>query len=223
MYSNKTGMQLLNMLQLLLVSFMFSSCVYSSKATKQQLETARGKAYDVVVVPGVPIMDGEWSDIMKGRIYWSKYLFESGIAKNIMYSGSAVYSPYYEGKVMALYANAIGIPAENIFYEIEAEHSTENIYYSFKKAKKMGFGSIALASDPFQTKSLRRFAKKRLSTEIGMIPMVMDSMRSMEPQMINPEIDLASAFKSDFVSLKKRESFFKRLKGTMGLNIKYED
>jgi uncharacterized SAM-binding protein YcdF (DUF218 family) len=30
---------------------------------------------------------------------------------------------------------SIGIPRENIFTETKAEHSTENIYYSYKKAQ----------------------------------------------------------------------------------------
>jgi vancomycin permeability regulator SanA len=214
---------LFSMLLLFYILILFSSCMYTSKAARKQLEIAREKTYDVVVVPGVPIINGEWSETMKGRIYWSKYLFDNGIVRNVLYSGSAVYSPYYEGIVMALYAKAIGIPAANVFYETDAEHSTENMYYSYMKAKEFGFESIALASDPFQTKTLKRFAKKRLSKDVGMIPMVMDSLKLMEQQMINPVIDFGPAFKRDFVSLKKREGFFKRLKGTMGLNIKYAD
>ena len=55
-----------------------------------------------------------------------------GMAKNVMFSGSAVYTPYYESKIMALYAEAIGIPKERIYIETEAEHSTENIFYSYR-------------------------------------------------------------------------------------------
>jgi uncharacterized SAM-binding protein YcdF (DUF218 family) len=217
---NLTG---INKLLLFAISIAFSSCMYSSKAAKKQLAIAHAKGYDIVVVPGVPLVDGAWSETMKGRIYWSKFLFDNGIAKNIMYSGSAVYSPYYEGIIMALYAKAIGIPAENIFSETEAEHSTENMYYGYMKAKKHGFTTIALASDPFQTKTLKRFARKRLSKDVGMIPMVMDSLKLLEPQMINPVIDFQKAFKVDFIPLKKREGFFKRMKGTMGLNIDYSE
>lgn len=69
-----------------------------------------------------------------------------------MYSGSSAYSPYYEGEIMALYAIAIGIPKENVFTETRAEHSTENLFYVYLKAKKLGFTHIALATDPFQAK-----------------------------------------------------------------------
>jgi hypothetical protein len=65
-----------------------------------------------------------------------------GSAKNVMYSGSSVYSPYYEGEVMAMYAAAIGIPKEHIFTETKAEHSTENLYYGYHKSRKLGFKKL---------------------------------------------------------------------------------
>lgn len=158
---------------------------------------------------------------MKGRIYWSKFLYDKGIAKNVMYSGSSVYTPYYEGMIMAMYAAAIGIPEENIFYEITAEHSTENIYYSYKKAKQLGFNKIALASDRFQTMTLRRFTRKKVSTEVAMIPMMTDTMKLLKTIMLkDPLIDSMKAFNKNFISLKKREGLFKRLRGTLGNNIK---
>lgn len=113
----------------------FSSCYFNSRKAAGLLKDAEKKTYDIIVVPGVPLVNGQWSDVMKARVYWSKYLFDKGIARNIMYSGSSVYTPYKEGEVMAMYAKAIGIPAEHIFTETKAEHSTENIYYSYKKAK----------------------------------------------------------------------------------------
>jgi len=156
---------------------------------------------------------------MKGRVYWSKYLYDRGIGKNIMYSGNAVYTPYFEGEIMALYAKAIGIPPEHIYTELKAEHSTENIYYSYQKAKKLGFDRIALASDPFQSKLLEGFVRKKINPEIGILPMVIDTLNMMDPDMIDPEIDFREAYDPDFVSLTKRENIWKRFQGTRGKNI----
>lgn len=202
------------------LSVIINSCSYSAKTAKQLLAASKATAYDIVVVPGVPLENGKWSKTMRGRIYWAKYLYDQGITKNILFSGSAVYTPYYEGIVMALYAVALGVPKEHVFYETKAEHSTENIYYSCIKAKQLGFKKIALASDPFQTKSLRLFAHKKSGPDIGMIPMVLDTLKMLEPSMIDPVIDIQQAYDSNFVSLKKRQGFFKRLKGTLGYNIK---
>ncbi len=196
-----------------------SSCSFSSKTTNRLLKESEQSPYDIVVVPGVPFENNGWSRTMKGRVYWAKYLFDKGITKNIMFSGSAVYSPYYEGKIMALYAEAIGIPKANIFIETKAEHSTENIYYSYKKAKKLGFEKIGLASDPFQTKMLRKFAHKKVNPDVGLIPMVVDTLKIIEPSMTDPSIDYQQAFEKDFIPLTKRQGFWKRFRGTMGKNV----
>jgi uncharacterized SAM-binding protein YcdF (DUF218 family) len=201
--------------------FFLNSCHVSKKASQRLFNDAKTKEYDIIVVPGVPFNNGKWGWIMKGRVYWSKFLFDKGIAKNIMYSGSAVYSPYYEAEIMALYAQDIGIPKDHIFTETKAEHSTENIYYSYQKAKELGFDKIALASDPFQTKMLKRFCRKKIRPDVGLIPFVVDTLEAMEPVMIDPEIDYKQAFAENFVSLKEREGFWKRFRGTRGKNIDY--
>jgi hypothetical protein len=195
------------------------SCSFSARHTQKLLNKAVNESYDIIVVPGVPLRNGKWDRTMKARVYWSKYLFDKGIAKNIMYSGSSVYTPYYEGEVMALYAVAIGIPREHIFTETKAEHSTENMYYGYYKSKKLGFKNIALATDPFQAKQLNSYAKLRLSKKIGIIPIVFDTLRAMEPGMSDPMIDYQQAYNKDFISISKRQSTWKRFKGTMSWNI----
>lgn len=200
--------------------FLFSSCMLSPKTTRKLLKEAVSKApYDIIVVPGIPLENGKWDRTMKARVYWSKYLIDEGIAQNVMYSGGAVYSPYIEAEVMAAYAVAIGIPREKIFTETKAEHSTENIYYSYRKARKLNFSHIALATDPFQTKLLRKFVRKKVGKDVDCIPMVFDTLRSMETTMIDPVINFDSLKVSDFKSLPEREGFWKRFKGTRGGNI----
>jgi DUF218 domain len=217
----KATLSYLNYISIASFLWLITSCSFSARTTRQYLNKAEKKSYDVIAVPGVPFTEKGWSRTMKGRVYWSKYLFDKGIAKNIMYSGSSVYSPYYEGEIMALYAIAIGIPKEHVFSETKAEHSTENLYYSFLKSKKLGFNSFALATDPFQAKQLKRFARIKISKDAGIIPIVLDTLRSMERFMIDPVIDYQQAYNKNFLSLKKRESFWKRLRGTMGKNIDY--
>jgi uncharacterized SAM-binding protein YcdF (DUF218 family) len=204
---------------LIVTSLFIQSCSFSKKTTKRLLKKSWNEKYDLIIIPGMPFENGQWSRTMKARVYWSKYLYDKGIARNVMYSGSAVYTPYYEAQIMALYAEAIGIPKEYIYTETKAEHSTENIYYSYRKAKLLGFSKIALASDPFQTKLLKRFTKKRVSPDVQLIPFVVDTLRIMESEMIDPVIDHQSAFKKEFISITKRENFWKRLKGTRGGNL----
>lgn len=206
---------------LFFVSILFSlySCSFSQKVSRNLLSKAASEPYDIIVIPGVPFENPKWDSTMKGRVYWSKYLYDKGIAKNVMYSGSSVYSPYYEGIIMALYAEALGIPKEHIFYEIKAEHSTENIFYSYKKSKQLGFKRIALASDPFQTKMLKRYSRKVLDSSVGLIPMVIDSLNAAYPVKTDPKIDPQSAYNPNFKPIMEREKFWKRFKGTRGKNV----
>jgi len=204
-----------------LVFFLISawSCSFSSKTTHRLFSKAEKKQFDVIIVPGVQFENNVWDRVMKGRVYWSRFLYDKGIAKNIIYSGSAVYSPYYEAKIMALYAEALGISKEHIFTETRAEHSTENVYYSYKLAKKLGFTSIALVTDPFQSKQLRRYIRKKVSPDIALIPFVVDTLKVIEPGMIDPPIDFQQAFKQDFISITIREGAHKRWRGTRGKNL----
>jgi len=204
-----------------LLSFILflDSCAFSSRTSRSLLKESMAKTYDVIVVPGVPFENGQWSRTMKGRIYWSKYLYDLGITKNVMYSGSAVYTPYNEAIIMALYAEKIGIPVDNILTEEKAEHSTENIFYSYRKAKKLGYNSVALASDPFQAKMLKAFTRKKVSPDVGLIPIVYDTLRALEPAMTDPEIDYLMALEKEFIALPQRENFFERFRGTRGFSI----
>jgi vancomycin permeability regulator SanA len=208
------------MIGLLVSSGIIFSCQYTKEAAQRRYDHASTKTYDLVIVPGVPLEDPKmWSRTMKGRVYWAKFLYDKGIAKNLMFSGSAVYSPYYEGMIMAMYAHALGVPQKNIFSEIRAEHSTENIYYSYKKGKKLGFKTFAVASDPFQTKQLARYTRMKVSSSIDIIPFVVDTLKTIEPYMVHPRIDYNQAYVKDFVPLTKRETWWKRQKGTWGWNI----
>lgn len=202
-----------------LKSLLLQSCSFSAKTTRRLFEESNNQKFDVIVVPGVPFENGKWSRTMKARVYWSKYLYDRGIARNVMFSGSAVYSPYFEAEIMSLYAQAIGIPRAHIYTETKAEHSTENIYYSYHKARQLGFHTIALASDPFQTKLLRRFTRKIVNKDIRLLPFVIDTLKQMEPVMVDPEIDFRQAYDKDFVSITKRENFWKRFRGTRGKNV----
>lgn len=204
-----------------LMTLLLQACSFSDKTAKKYYREVAGKSYDMIAVPGVPFTENGWDSTMKARVYWAKHLYDNGIAKNVMFSGASVGSPYYEGEIMALYAVAIGIPKEHVFSEIKAKHSTENLYYIYLKSKKMGYNSLALATDPFQAKQLRKFAQKRIGADVGIIPFVMDTLKKLQPYMINPLIDYRKAFDSNYVSLKSQQSFWQRLRGTMGRNIDY--
>jgi vancomycin permeability regulator SanA len=174
--------------------------------------------FDAIIVPGVPF-DTAWSDIMKLRVLWSYHLYNRGLTKNIIFSGSALYTPYVESRIMAEYAKKLGIPAEHIFTEERAEHSTENIFYSYYMAKDLGFHNVAVATDPFQSKMVRSFAKRK-KLDVSYVPTIFDTIHAYYPN-ADITIDPTWAEVEDFVALPDREGFWKRFAGTMGKNLKY--
>ena len=179
------------------------------------------KTFDVIIVPGVPFYNGRWDTTMKNRVLWSYALYKNGIARNIIYSGGAVYSPYYEARIMGLYAEQLGIPASHIFYDTLAEHSTENIYYSYELARSLGFRSIALATDPVQSRLTRSFSRKYFETPIVHIPFVVDTLKAYNH--LDPVIDPNPAYKEGFRSITRRQGLWKRFRGTLGKHIPWPD
>ncbi len=195
-------------------------CSYEkSKKDADKLNEKAANPYDVIIVPGVPYQDVSLKTVLKARLLWAKCLFDRGIAKNIIFSGSAVYTPYIEGKVMKIYADSMGIPAEHTFAEEEAEHSTENIFYSVQMARSLGFKRIALATDHYQAYLLKGYIKKKFPD----VEIITLSYKHINMKNQLPEIDAESAYAGLFVSLVERENRMKRFKGTMGKNIVDEE
>lgn len=196
-----------------------ASCISYRKRPTRLFQQAKEKGliFDAAIVPGYPYDGSKWDTVVKGRVLWASYLYKTGWVRNLIFSGSAVYTPYYEAKVMGLYALKLGIPAEHIFYDTVARHSTENIFYSYEVARKQGFKSIALVTDPFQSSLTKRFTKRRFGTPIYHLPFLVDTLKSLNGT--DPEIDASSAYKKNFVSIKENSRFIKRLSGTLGFHI----
>ena len=200
------------------VIILMSSCVMNGTRTFKK--NVGAQPFDAIIVPGYPFEDGEWSMIIKLRVYWASYLYKTGLTKNIIFSGSSVYSPYVESRIMSLYAQKLGVPAANIYTEEEAEHSSENLYYSYKMAKRKGFNRIALATDPFQTLFLKSFIKDMGFNDLVSLPVNFKKLKLRE--MTTPEIDPSTAFVENFSPLTAREDIATRRMGTQGKFIKYE-
>lgn len=197
----------------------FTHCTFSHYARKSYAKAEKEKPYDVVIVPGVPYEGENTTSVMKMRLYWAKQLYDSGITKNIIFSGSSVYSPFVEGVVMKIMADSLGIPSEHTFSETKAEHSTENAYYGWKMAQSLGFTKIALATDPFQAGMLKSFIRK-YCPGMRSVPIIFDSMNIDEKSL--PNIDASTAHVDNFISITEREGFWERFRGTMGKRIKEE-
>lgn len=196
-----------------------SSCFFFGPSPRKRLKHIESiKPIDVAIVPGLPLYHGKWDTLLKSRMLWSQYLFKKGLVSNVLYSGNAVYTPWMEGPSMALFADQLGIPRKNIIIDTIAEHSTENLFYSYHQAKKLGYKTIAVATDPFQCAMLHKYAKKNFNETIYFIPIVYDSIRPI--MTIELDIDTTLTVKKNFVPIEERQDYKDRFKGTTGKNIK---
>ena len=207
---------------ILTVLFSYCSLFVPSSAKLYRRALKKHPQYDAVIVPGVPFYEPEWDKPMLMRVIWAVHLYKRGITKNIIMSGAAVYSPYVEAQIMKEYAVALGVPADHIFVENRAEHSTENVWYGFKLGKKLGFENIALCSDPFQTRLLHRFGRKR-TKGLEFLPTLFDTLRTLSHDTPKIEYKHLKLDTATFVPLPLREGKWKRLRGTWGKNINYKD
>ena len=162
-----------------------------------------GAPYDVVIVPGMPFNNKKINPIYKARMLWAKWLFDRHIAKNIIFSGSAVHSPYIEAQAMKIMADSLGIPAAHTFVESRAQHGTENVDFGIQLAHQLGFKKIAVATDPFQSKFLKRFIDV-CKINVALVPFPFQLM-PMYYKHTFPHINASDAFIKNFVPIEKRD------------------
>lgn len=206
----------------LMVSVVFGSCSFRDITSDTYNRYAEEGPYDVIIVPGIPYDSGHPSMLFKARMFWAKQLYDRGLARNIIFSGAAVHTPYIESKVMKLYANAMGIPSANTFIEIRATHSNENVFYGYKMARQLGFKKIALATDPFQSFCYGLFSKV-YAADLGRLPASIDSLAAYSDRFADIKIDPSSAYIMNFVPVEKNRSSANNLKDSFGKLTRVED
>lgn len=182
---------------------MNSCSLVNNLANNSHTNLMPGAPYDVIIVPGLPYNGGKVNPVYKARMLWAKWLFDRKIAKNIIFSGSAVHTPYVEGEVMKIMADSMGIPSAHTFAEGRAQHSTENVDFGIQLARQLGFKKIAVATDPFQSHFIRRFLDK-WKLNVALVPFPLQMMPIYQKQTV-PRINAQAAFKRNFVPIEKRE------------------
>ncbi len=176
-----------------------------------------GAPYDVIIVPGLPYDTTQRNTLLKVRMFWAKSLYDKGIAKNIIFSGGAVHSPWVEGKVMKILADSMGIPPANTFTEEQAEHGNENLYYSCKLAQRLGFIKIAVATDQYQDFFLSRYINKKMPG-LAQLPVCVDSFPVYDKKQL-PHINPHWAFVTAFKPLNERVGRLDRIKASLNEEV----
>lgn len=186
---------------------LLSSCSFINQFAINTLErNIKHAPYDVVIVPGIPYDTAQQNPIFKGRLLWAKTLYDHGIANHIIFSGSAVHTPYVEGTVMKMIADSLGVPTERSFVEHKALSSVQNVHYGMKLAEELGFKKVAVATDPLQTIFIKRYTKKN-HPGVAMLPFRFDAMGHYQKTLL-PAVDHDYAYDPDFVPRDKRNASY---------------
>ena len=54
------------------------------------IKSFRHGPFDAIFVPGCPYTKPEYEGLLLARVYWAKYIWEQGMTKRILFSGSSV-------------------------------------------------------------------------------------------------------------------------------------
>jgi len=87
------------------------------------------------------------------RIKHSIHLYESGLIKNIIFTGGKGEGQEFSESLVAMeYAMENGVPRENIMIEEISKITEENILYAMEIAEKENFENLIIVSDPLHMK-----------------------------------------------------------------------
>lgn len=200
--------------------FISNSCaLYQFQANAIYKNNIKNQPFDAVIVPGIPYNGKQWDDVMKMRVLWATYLYNEGITKHIIFSGSAVYTHFVESKIMRQYAIAMGVDSNDILAETRAEHSSENVYYSYVLAREHAWTNVALATDLVQTQMVRKFIAKK-NIPVSILPAKISIIKDI-PIPDSIYIDTLAAFVPNFKSIVETQTQHYRWRGTQGKNIDF--
>lgn len=177
------------------------------------------KNYDAVIIPGFPFNpDGKMNAIYRMRLAWAFELYRQGRTEHIILSGGAVHTPYVEAEIFALYLMKMGIPAEALILERQAEHSLENVFYSMEIADKYGFDNVAVATDWWQS-GMIQFLGKLEGHDLSKVDFAPAKFSIVNRYWKSFEFDIEHqlAYQDEFVPLINRKDKQQRKLGTHGL------
>lgn len=158
--------------------------------------------FDAIIIPGNAFDSVNTNRIFRARMFWAKTLYEQGLARNIIFSGAAVHTPYTEAIAMKIIADSFGIPANRTFVETRAEHTTQNVDYGLLLADSLGFKNIAIATDPIQALYLQHYLRQK-GLKISVLPFALQDIVTYNKPL--PPVNCSYAYVQNFVPLKERQ------------------
>ncbi len=103
--------------------------------------------FDVIIVLGSPAtQDCKPHEIMKSRVDKAIVLYNKGVSKKIIFTGSIVHNSCSESEVMANYAINNGVKRADVIIENQAKNTYQNAYYSINIMNNEHFKTAAVVT-----------------------------------------------------------------------------
>jgi uncharacterized SAM-binding protein YcdF (DUF218 family) len=110
--------------------------------------TSRSR-FDAIIVLGYPATsDGDPSPRELASVNEAVREYERGVAPRLIFTGAAVANQFVEAQVMALAAEAQGIPAEAVLTETQARDTVQNACLAVRMMKAHGWDSAEVIANP---------------------------------------------------------------------------
>lgn len=117
------------------------------------------RAADAIVVLGAAQYDGEPSPVLKARLDQATYLWNEGLADNVIVTGGKQEGDRFtEAEASHMYLEDQGIPTESIFEEEQGTTTLESLEEVRQIADNNGIDSLLVVSDPLHSERVKRMA-----------------------------------------------------------------
>ena len=104
--------------------------------------------HDAIELLGCPSnTDGTPSTCQTARADLAVGLWDAGYASNFIVSGAATHNQWVEADALAQLLEQRGVQAKQIFRDLRAMHTDENLYYSDKIMEAQGWSSAIVVSE----------------------------------------------------------------------------
>lgn len=149
------GGRVLLLLTLAFLLYLFSLVVRIHLAGKYD---ERGKVA-VIIVLGAAQLNGRPSPVLRERLEHALTLYQSGMSGKLLFTGGKRGDDRFtEAGVGSTFAQARGVPAENILLEDQGRTTMQSMQRCREIMRRRHLQSAILVSDPFHAFRLRRMA-----------------------------------------------------------------
>ena len=117
--------------------------------------------FDVIIILGNSINEnGEPGDILKTRLDTGIEIFNMGLSKKIILTGSSVHNNFIEAKIMEKYCRQRKIPNDALLIEPYAKDTFENALFSKKIMDNQGCNSALIVTSKYHKLRTKRIFRK---------------------------------------------------------------